>query len=319
MHLTTLLAPLVLAAPVYSWGQLGHRTTALLASRFLHPDAARSIRQILSHSGSSLVYASTWADYYSHTPHGRFSAPWHWIDAQDSPPSACGLSFARDCPAAHGCIVSALTNHTERAVDESLDAGEREMSLKWVVHFVGDIHQPLHTEDLARGGNGIRVKWEGGHSNLHHVWDSGIAEKLRGGGKRVSDAVSWADDLYEALLAGRYANVTDGWSSCLDTKRTQECALEWADQTNRWMCDYVLPLGWPGVWEGDGSGEGVELSGEYYEGAKDIVETAVATAGWRMAGWLNAMFAPDAGEAREVMKGMLEEYRNTRSGVDVEL
>lgn len=105
---------------------LGHRTTALVASRFLERDAARQIRQLLK--PQSLVTASTWADYFAHTAYGRYSAPWHWIDARD-----CG---------GQGCIVSAIANHTQRVKDVGLDWGERQMSLKWVVHFLGMPNTP---------------------------------------------------------------------------------------------------------------------------------------------------------------------------------
>jgi hypothetical protein len=113
---------------------LGHRTSALLASRFLHPEAARQIRTLLK--PQSMVSASTWADYYAHTAEGRFSAPWHWIDANDSPPHKCGVEVKRDCPE-QGCIVSAIKNHTERVVDADLEWKQRGLSLRWVVHFLG--------------------------------------------------------------------------------------------------------------------------------------------------------------------------------------
>ncbi|KAF8250399.1 phospholipase C/P1 nuclease [Wilcoxina mikolae CBS 423.85] len=282
MHtpLPHLLLLLTLLTPAWSWGMLGHRTTALLAARFLSRDAARQIRQLLK--PQSLVTASTWADYYAHTPFGRYSAPWHWIDARDSPPHACGVEFSRDCTS-QGCIVSAIANHTERVVDISLDWQERSMSLKWVVHFLGDIHQPLHTENLLRGGNSIGVVFDGKHTNLHHVWDSSIAETLIGG-NTIRDAVGWANTLYERIDEGKWGNVTEKWGGCLDTTRAEECALSWASETNTWMCKYVLPETYPEGFVGS------ELNGSYYQGAVEIVETQVAIAGWRMGMWLNAIF-----------------------------
>jgi len=138
MHAQLPLLLLTLSAPaVLGWGMLGHRTTALLASRFLHQDTARAVRELLQ--PQSMVTASTWADYYSHTAEGRFSAPWHWIDAKDTPPRACGINFARDCAGTQGCIVSAIANHTLRVVDETLDRRERQMSLRWVIHFLGGV------------------------------------------------------------------------------------------------------------------------------------------------------------------------------------
>ncbi|KAI5799360.1 phospholipase C/P1 nuclease domain-containing protein [Pyronema domesticum] len=288
-----LLLFLSLLTPVWGWGMLGHRTTALLATRYLTRPTSRQIRQLLK--PQSLVTASTWADYYSHTPHGRYSAPWHWIDAHDSPPSKCGVDYSRDCGET-GCIVSALKNHTARVNDKSLDWEQRQMSLKWVVHFVGDIHQPLHTEDLARGGNSIHVKFGGRNTNLHHVWDSSIAEKIVGGGG-IKDAVNWANDLYERIQKGEFR--TEG-KECKDLTKAEDCALQWASETNMLMCGYVIP---------EGGLDGKELSGEYYEGAVEIVEKQIALAGYRMGMWLNQMFEGQELEESlwEQMVGLWEE------------
>jgi hypothetical protein len=155
-----------------------------------------------------------------------------------------------------------------------------------VLTRTGDIHQPLHTENLARGGNSIPVLFNGHHQNLHHLWDSSIAETLVGGNS-FRHAASWADSLHTEILTGRWANSSSTWGECLDPKRGDDCALAWATETNTWMCKYVLPMTWP-----DGF-DGVELNGTYYEGAVTIVEEQVARAGFRMAGWLNAMFAGD--------------------------
>lgn len=151
---------------------------------------------------------------------------------------------------------------------------------------IGDIHQPLHTEDLLRGGNSIHVGFDGHDTNLHHVWDSAIPEKLRGGNS-IRHAVTWSDDLYEEIVNGRWSNATERqqlWGACLDISKGTECALSWAVETNKIMCDYVLPGTYPKGFDG------MELNGTYYEGATQIVEKQVAIAGFRMAGWLNAMF-----------------------------
>lgn len=290
-----LLLALLSPAAVWGWGMLGHRTTALLATRFLSRPAGRQIRALLK--PQSLVTASTWADYYAHTPQGRYSAPWHWIDARDSPPHACGIDLSRDCDdgssdsssPGRGCIVSAIANHTARVRDPSLPRTERQMSLKWIVHFVGDVHQPLHTEDLLRGGNGLNVAFDGRPTSLHHVWDTSVAER-RVGGNSVRDAVRWADALHADIADGRRwgPRVPAAWGACLDPSRGSACALAWAQETNAWMCSYVLPPTYPAGFAGS------ELNGSYYDGAVDVVELQVARAGWRLAMWLNAVFAdPD--------------------------
>jgi hypothetical protein len=71
---------------------------------------------------------------------GEFSAPFHFIDAEDSPPSACNVDYDRDC-APEGCVVSALSNYTIRIMDETLSREEKDHALRFIVHFIGDAHQ----------------------------------------------------------------------------------------------------------------------------------------------------------------------------------
>ena len=297
-----LLPALLSPAAVWGWGTLGHKATAMLATRLLSRPAAREIRSLLQ--SQSLMTVSTWADYYAHTSEGRYSASWHWIDARDSPPQSCGIELPRDCNvgdsdsaggrsvSGSGCIVSAIANHTARLGDRGGPWAERQMSLKWLVHFLGDIHQPLHTENLMRGGNGIEVAFDGHHTNLHHVWDTSIPERLVGG-NGASDAVRWADALRADITAGRRwgSDAPAAWGDCLDPSRGSDCALAWAQETNAWVCSYVLPPSYPDGFAGS------ELNGSYYDGAVDIVELQIARAGWRLAMWLNAVLA-DAGDSR---------------------
>lgn len=109
-----LLLPAITGLAVFTssaaaWGMLGHRTVALLASRYLLPETAVWVKGLLPGSQSMLT-ASTWPDYYAHTPDGRYSAPWHWIDSKDDPPHTCEVNYGRDCHGKEGCIVSAIVN-----------------------------------------------------------------------------------------------------------------------------------------------------------------------------------------------------------------
>jgi len=89
---------------------------------------------------------------------------------------------------------------------------------------------------------------------------------------------------------------------CLDTAKAKECALSWAVETNKIMCSYVLPSTYPEGFNGR------ELNGTYYDGATQIVEKQVAIAGFRMAGWLNAMFV-----GNDMMEEMIKEQQQDRA------
>lgn len=180
---------------------------------------------------------ATWADSVRYTNWGRFTAPFHFIDAKDDPPRSCGIDLARDCKA-EGCVVTALANYTARLADPALPAYERRIAAKFVVHLVSDAHQPLHDEDVARGGNGIRVRFDGADLNLHHVWDTSIPEKMVGGVRRrpYAEARRWADELGRGIVDGKFKAARDGWLVGMDLAKMEDTALAWARQGNAYVC-----------------------------------------------------------------------------------
>lgn len=139
--------------------------------------------------------AANWADRQGRDNSNR---GWHFVDANDkyspfpmltlsllppalsfkddvltvSPPSSCSLDYNRDCPHTAGCVISAITNHTEILTD-CLKNGDTSMTcsnaLKYLVHFFGDITQPLHCSGKSLGGNQIFIKFDGLRRNLHEV------------------------------------------------------------------------------------------------------------------------------------------------------
>lgn len=158
--LVTLLSP-----SVFGWGQNGHRTVAQIAANHLTPKAAAAVRQLLGHE--TLPMVSTWADEVRDTAEYRHTAPWHYVNIAD------GETYPTAGKNPDGDIVTAL-QHCERILRSPKETrGRRIEALKFYVHFVADIHQPLHVgrkED--RGGNEIRVHWFRESTNLHSVWDT---------------------------------------------------------------------------------------------------------------------------------------------------
>jgi hypothetical protein len=156
----------------HAWGELGHATIAFIAQNFLTPSTATWAQGVLNDSSSTyLASIASWADDFRSTAAGKFSAPFHFIDARDSPPAQCDVEFERDCGST-GCVVSALQNYTQRVGDGELSAVDVNQALMFIVHFVGDVTQPLHDEALESGGNGIAVTFQGFSDNLHSDWVS---------------------------------------------------------------------------------------------------------------------------------------------------
>ena len=169
-----------------AWGQEGHSIIAEIAQRRLSPEAARSVEQLLGR-GHSLASIASWADDARDTR--PETSNWHFVDM---PLAVRKYSASRDCekdPKSGFCIVAeldALRNDLRCASGK-----DRVEALKFAVHFVGDVHQPLHTVGEAKGGNDIQVDLfvrgltcggtcEPGHiaTNFHAAWDFGLIEKV---------------------------------------------------------------------------------------------------------------------------------------------
>lgn len=211
---------------------------AYIASNFVSRDTAAFFQGVLHNDTHDyLAGVATWADSVRYTKWGRFSGDFHFIDAKDDPPRYCGVDYDRDCKKS-GCVVSAIQNYTARLLDPDLWPSERTIAAKFVVHFLGDIHQPLHNEDVSRGGNGIQVKFDGVGFNLHHVWDTSIPEKLVGGVRRqpYPEAKRWADALTAEIKSGKFHVSKAGWLAGVDLDDPKTTALAWATESNAYVC-----------------------------------------------------------------------------------
>lgn len=111
MHSSTFTAASLLAisSGAQAWGTLGHATVAQIASTYLTTDAKSYVSALLG-SGVTMASVASEPDTYRYTAEGKFSAPYHFIDAEDNPPTSCSVDTARDCGAG-GCIVSAIANY----------------------------------------------------------------------------------------------------------------------------------------------------------------------------------------------------------------
>ncbi|KAF2253712.1 hypothetical protein BU26DRAFT_228778 [Trematosphaeria pertusa] len=307
LNITTLsLSLLALFSRASAWGTLGHDTVAFIAQSFISPATVTYTQTLLNSTSSSyLASIATWADSYRYTAEGAFSAPLHYIDALDNPPTSCDVDFDRDCPE-EGCIVSAIANYTARMKDEALGVDERQKALKWVVHFLGDIHQPLHVENLAVGGNTINVTFDGAATNLHHIWDSNMAEKLIGG-YSLDDARAWAADLVADIKSGKYANASVSWLDGIKPNDSIASAMHWASDANAYVCSTVLP-------DGQESVEGKELDGAYYDSAIPVIQMQIAKAGYRLAAWLDLVVTGEMGVRKGAVYGRDVETERVRRG-----
>jgi hypothetical protein len=181
----SLLVLLATISHALAWGYDGHRIIADIAEQYLEPAAARHVRELLAlENETTLAEVANWADRIR--GQRRETAPWHFVDIpiHPAPGTPAAYDQARDCPG-DNCVVAKIDQFTAELRDHRLAPRQRLEALKFVVHFIGDLHQPLHASDNGdRGGNAIRVRLDGRDTNLHAVWDSGILDPAVGGDDR---------------------------------------------------------------------------------------------------------------------------------------
>lgn len=179
--MSRLLACLLLlaCAPVaLAWGEPGHRLVADLATAELSAEAHAEVARLLAgETEPTLAGIAIWADRLRDRDPERFraTARWHYANLAES---GCDYLPARDCPDG-GCVAAAIQSQTRILADRSRPRAERADALKFVVHLVGDVHQPLHGGYGAdRGGNRYQIQYRGRGDNLHWLWDSLLLDDL---------------------------------------------------------------------------------------------------------------------------------------------
>ncbi|KOS22484.1 Nuclease PA3 [Escovopsis weberi] len=280
---TTAVVALAGLNGVNAWGMLGHATVAYVAQNYLDPEVAAWAQSVLNDTSNSyLANIASWADDYRATAAGKWSAPLHFIDAEDNPPESCNVDYERDCGPA-GCVVSAIGNYTQRVGDGRLSAAHVAEALRFLVHFVGDITQPLHDEALALGGNNIKVTFNGFNDNLHSDWDTYFPEQLVGA-STLEHAQGWAWDLIDDIDTGAYCSQAGSWTEGDDVKNAIVTATRWASDANAFVCSVVMPDGVDALQKGD-------LFPDYYNSVIGTIELQIAKGGYRLANWLNTVYA----------------------------
>jgi hypothetical protein len=242
---------LALPPAALAWGPIGHRIVGRIAQDHLSEAAARGVEAILG--SESLAQAATWPDEIRSDPAWDNAKPWHFISIDD------GETYETTAKDPAGDVVEAIGRFTKVLQDAQSTHEQKVQALRFLVHFVGDVHQPLHVGRRAdRGGNSINVTWFGEKTNLHEVWDEKIIE---------------ANKLSYSELADFIDHPTD-----TEVRTWQESeAVAWATESQA-VRARVYDIG-------DG-----KLSYLYAYLNDPLVRRRMLQAGVRLAGILNAMF-----------------------------
>jgi hypothetical protein len=253
----------------WAWGKEGHRLTALVAEHYLTPETRAAIAQLLGKQ--TLADVAPWADEYRQE-HPE-TAPWHYVDI---PAQQQAYDRQRDCPLPakdpaspwRDCVTDRILYFEGRLGDATLSPQERAIALKFLVHLIGDIHQPFHALGDFRGGNDIHLSFlgtsqcESGHCNLHGIWDDSLISERNLSEKKYTDL------LLQAIQENHWENLSGGAPSA------------WANISHHYAVDALMPT--------DST-----IGRAYVTEESKIVDAQLALGGLRLARVLNRILAPD--------------------------
>ena len=252
-----IIAGLVWTLPAFCWGPEGHALVARIAEAQLTPAVHARVMEILG-PGQTMASVSSWAD--SVRRQRAESAPWHYIDIPIDKPH---LDMARDCPKGD-CVIGKIEELRIKVHDPSTPPEERREALMFLIHFVGDMHQPLHCADNKdKGGNDVRVQFGGQTMNLHSLWDSTLLGRM-GNEEQLFPTLSQESTRKEKK-----------WS-----KGTVE---DWAEQSHK-AAQKIVYGKLPKV----AAGQPEPISAAYEAKADPLIKQQLEKAGARLAAVLNA-------------------------------
>ncbi|WP_167856249.1 S1/P1 nuclease [Hymenobacter metallicola] len=163
----------VLPFSLMAWGVQGHRVVAKIAENHLSKKAKDQITLLLGSERFPLT--ASWADEVRNSPEFEGTGPWHFINTPLGLPFDQYVGVVKELKDPNAYI--ALTQNLKDLKDPGKTKEQKLVALKFVVHIVGDVHQPMHVSRAEdKGGNAIQVKYQGKDTNLHSLWDSGLLD-----------------------------------------------------------------------------------------------------------------------------------------------
>jgi len=257
----------VFVGAVQAYGPTGHRLVGQIAAADLCPEAEVAVASLLD--GESLADAGLWADRIRSNPSWRHASPWHYVNVADDAPIETATGGAR------GDVLQAIARFRQEMTDDGLSAAKRAEALRFLVHFVADVHQPLHVGRADdRGGNRIAVTLTGKRSNLHQLWDG--------------QALLRADRVEQGYRVADQARAIRARAGPDYVKLQRAPVLAWAREAQQ-----LRPLVYAGV---PRPGEpAFEPDAAYLDKAREITLSRLSRAAVRLAGVLNAAWcnSPD--------------------------
>ena len=248
-----------------AWDKTGHRVVGELAERYLTDEAKAAVEEILG--TQSLAEASTWPDFMRSSPEPFWrseASPWHYVTIPH------GTTYETAAKPEEGDAVTALAHFRDVLIDPEASREEKQLALRFVVHLVGDLQQPLHAGDgTDRGGNDVTVTFFDELTNLHSVWDMEIIDRQK---------LSYTE-----------------WTEWLDARITAENVLVWSASTPQEWADESAEIR-KGIYPPE---DARDLSYGYVFDHLGTIELRLSQGGIRLADYLNDAFAEPGAQGAE--------------------
>jgi len=239
----------------HGWGDKGHRIVAIIADAHLTEHSREEIRKLLPLE-TTLADAAVWPD-----EEGRRITDFDRLHYVSIPDDTNGYDQERDCKA-RDCMVEALNWFISVVADSKAPTNVRRIALRYVVHLVGDMHQPLHAgRRVDRNGTDITVSYRGQTNTLHLFWDIDLVEMVEGS----------IDEVAKALAGSVSTEERTSWQS-----GNPEA---WTNESFKLSRSYAYNLG-----------ESTDLSDDYVAAALPVVRRRLVQAGVRLSWLLNNAF-----------------------------
>lgn len=247
------------AVLLLSWGVTGHRAIGEIAQKHLSPEAKQAVSSLLD--GKTLADVSTWADEVRNEPAYQHTASWHYLNLP------MGLSYPEfekrmQDAARQENVYTALLKAEHELAGKGGTRESKVEALKFIVHFVGDLHQPMHISRAEdKGGNTIQLNYEGQGTNLHALWDSKLID-------------------HQGLTYQQMADKYDVATTAEIQKWQRDPLILWIWESYKVSSRLYMEVD---SLSGRGIGEA------YYQAHISIIQQRIEEAGIRLAGLLNGI------------------------------
>ncbi|WP_316798328.1 S1/P1 nuclease [Pedobacter frigidisoli] len=254
--ITTAMSLICIALLFGSWGFFGHKTVATIAEQHLSIKAKEAVKLLLENE--SMIDVASWADEVRNQPAYKNTANWHFVNL---PPGLNKRKFRDSITTLKtDNLLSALELNEHIIQDPNATKAQKVVALKFIIHLVGDAHQPMHVSRAEdKGGNTIQVQFDGKGTNLHSLWDSRLLDHQ---GLSIAE-LSSKDQIGRAKIRRWQRAAPVDW--LYESYRISSKLYEEIEANNK-------------------------LGEDYYQSHIDIANKRIEMGGIRLAGVLNELF-----------------------------